>query len=260
MEPSAEQISVVESAIMAEFDVVFDQDDELRQMVGPDMEIQIRDDAVPFYVNGAHPIAFGDRVEAKNKLDELVKKKVIVHVSEPSEWAAPLVVIRGPGGKLQICVDHTRLNKFVKRPTHPTRTPRDAVAEIDSECRFFTSFDAVNGYYQIPLHPSIQHLTTFMTPWGRYKFLRASMGLCSSGDEYNRRADAAFAAMTNTIRVVDDLLRFDRSFPAHVAGVCAILQAARVAGITFSKEKFRFAKSQISWVGYDIQHGGITIE
>jgi hypothetical protein len=35
------------------------------------------------------------------------------------------------------------------------------------------------------------------------------MGLCSSGDKYNRRADAAFAAMTNTIRVVDDLLRFD---------------------------------------------------
>ena len=99
-----------------------------------------------------------------------------------------------------------------------------------------------------------------MTPWGRYKFLRASMGLCSSGDKYNRRTDAAFAAMTNTIRVVDDLLRFDRSFPAHVAGVCAILQAARVAGITFSKEKFRFAKSRISWVGYDIQHGGITIE
>lgn len=31
------------------------------------------------------------------------------------------------------------------------------------------------------------------------------MGLCSSGDEYNRRADAAFAALTNTVRVVDDL-------------------------------------------------------
>jgi hypothetical protein len=149
-------------------------------MVGPDMVIQLRDDAVPFYINGARPIAFRDRAEVKCKLDDLVKKKVIVPVSEPSEWAAPLVVIRGPGGKLRICIDHTRLNKFVQRPTHPTRTPYDAVAEIDSEIRFFTSFDAVNGYYQIPLHPSSQHLTTFMTPWGRYKFLRASMGLCSS--------------------------------------------------------------------------------
>ncbi len=62
------------------------------------------------------------------------------------------------------------------------------------------------------------------------------------------------------MRVVDDLLRFDRTFPAHVAGVCAVLQAARTAGITFSKEKFRFAQPRISWVGYDIRHGGITIE
>jgi hypothetical protein len=152
------------------------------------------------------------------------------------------------------------MQKFALRPTHPTRTPRDAVAEVDSECQFFTSFDAANGYYQIPFHPSSQHLTTFMTPWGRYKFLRASMGLCCSEDEYNRRADVAFAALSNTVRVVDDLLRFDRNFPAHVTGVCAVLQAARSAGITFSFEKFQFAQSRISWVGYDIQYGGITIE
>jgi hypothetical protein len=44
------------------------------------------------------------------------------------------------------------------------------------------------------------------------------MGLSCSGDEYNRRADIAFAAVSNTVRVVDDLLRFDRTFPAHVAG------------------------------------------
>jgi hypothetical protein len=39
MEPSAEQISFIESAIVAEFETVFDQDDELRQMVGPNMVI-----------------------------------------------------------------------------------------------------------------------------------------------------------------------------------------------------------------------------
>jgi hypothetical protein len=230
-------------------------------MAGPEMMIQLRDDAVPYYVNGARPIPFSERAEVKSTLDRLVSKKVIVPVTDASEWAAPLVVIGSAKyGKIRLCVDHTRLNKFILWPTHPTRTPRDAVAEIDSECRFYTSFDAANGYYQIPLHPSCQHLTTFMTPWGRYKFLRASMGLSCSGDEYNRRADVAFAGVSNTVRVVDDLLRFDRTFSAHVAGVCAVLQAARVAGITFSREKFRFARDRISWVGYEIRHGGVTIE
>lgn len=46
-------------------------------MVGPEMVIQLRDDAIPFSVNGARPIAYGDRVVVKRVLDDLVAKKVI---------------------------------------------------------------------------------------------------------------------------------------------------------------------------------------
>jgi hypothetical protein len=60
--------------------------------------------------------------------------------------------------------------------------------------------------------------------------------------------------------VVNDLLRFDRTFLAHVAGDCAVQQAAPTTRITFSQDKFRFFKSRISWIGYDIRHGDITIE
>lgn len=115
------------------------------------------------------------------------------------------------------------------RPTHLTRTPLDAVAEIDGELTFFSSFVTENGYYQILLHPDSQHLTTFIKPWGRYHFLKESMCLSCSSDEYNLRVDAAFADLENTVRVVDDLLRHDRDFQKHVERVSAVLQAAREA-------------------------------
>jgi hypothetical protein len=83
------------------------------------------------------------------------------------------------------------------------------------------------------------------------------MGLSCSSDEFNRRADAAFGHLSNTVRVVDDLLRFDRSFPAHVRGVCSVLQAAQDAGFTFNPKKFLFAQECVKWVGYIVQHGGI---
>ena len=86
------------------------------------------------------------------------------------------------------------------------------------------------------------------------------MGLSCSGDEYNRRADMAFVDQINTVRVVDDLLSFDHDFPAHVKGVCALLQAARKAGITLNLEKFQFAQPKVSWVGHEIQHGGVTAD
>lgn len=113
-----------------------------------------------------------------------------------------------------MCVDHNRLNRYVRRPTYPVRTPRDAVSEIDSETVYFSCFDATNGYFKNTLDEASQHLTVFMTPWGRYKYLRASMGLSCSSDEFNRRVDAAFSHLSNIVRTVDDLLRFDRSFSA----------------------------------------------
>lgn len=78
-----------------------------------------------------------------------------------------------------------------------------------------------------------------------------------SSDEFNHRADAAFSHQPNTVRFVDDLLRFDRSFPAHVQGVCSVLQAAQDTGFMFNSNKFFFTQERVKWVGYIVQHGVI---
>ena len=171
----------MEQAFIEEFSDVFDQNEELGCIEGPPTVITLKNDAVPYYVNGARPIPFADRPQVKKKLDELVDKKITIPVTDPSDWAPPLVVMRKPDSSIRVCVDLTKLNHHVQtqpscvdltklnhhvqRPTHPTRTPRD-VAEIDGQARFFSTFDATNGYFQFPLHPDSQHLTTFMTPWG----------------------------------------------------------------------------------------------
>lgn len=117
----------------------------------------------------------------KGLLDALVANEVVAPVSEPSEWVSPLVVIINKKGKLRLCVDQTRLNCFVLQPKHLTRTSSDAMAGIDSESRFFTSFDATYRYFQIPLHPSSQHLTTFMTPCDDSNFLRHQWASAAPG-------------------------------------------------------------------------------
>ena len=194
-------------------------------------------------------------------LDDIVRKEIIAPVSEPSEWVAPLAVAQKPNGRgLRLFVSLTRLNRYVRRPAYQVPTPRNALAEIDGSARFFSALDASDGYFQIALKPSCQHLRTFSTPWGRFKYLRATHGLCSSGDEYNRRQDEAFAGLQNFARVVDDLLLFHETFSDHIAGVCAILRAARTARITFNPKKFVFAQQQLMWVGYHIKQGGFEVD
>lgn len=164
--------------LLEEFADVFEQSsDNLPVMAGQPVIIELKEDAVPYAVNGARPIPYAQWEEVKRMLDEMEVNDVVAKVTVPSDWVHPLVVVSKPNGKLRICVDLTKLNIHVKRPTHPLRTTRDAIGDVSSRSRLFSTFYAVNGYWQVSLDKASQHLTTFMTPWGRYKFLRATMGL-----------------------------------------------------------------------------------
>jgi hypothetical protein len=84
-------------------------------MDGPEMIISLKDDTVACYVNGARPIAFADRPEVKQQLDELKDTGIIEPVTVPSECVAPLGLARKLDNFIRICVDHTKLNQHVRR-------------------------------------------------------------------------------------------------------------------------------------------------
>ncbi len=81
-------------------------------------------------------------------------------------------------------MDLTKLNKYVLRPYYPMTTPKDAV-ELPGTALKFATLDAKTVYWQILLDDEVsQELTTFITPWGCFKFIRNTMGLSSAQDKY----------------------------------------------------------------------------
>ena len=127
------------------------------------------------------------------------------------------------GNNWRICFDLTKLNKFVKRPHHPMITPREAINGVPHGSRYFSTLDAVHGYWQIELEEESQDLTTFITPFGRFKFLRNPMGLPSAQDEYGRTGDEAIAGLTNMVKVVNDILVYFKTAQELVDSIVALL-------------------------------------
>ena len=164
---SADQIRL---DLIREFHDVFDENGPLRTMAGPPMKILLKEDAIPYAVNGERHIPFAQRAYVRRMLDDLVAQSIIAPVAEPTEWAHPLVVVGKPNGKLRLCVDLTKLNQHVKRPTHPLRSTKDLVAGIPPTSQIFSTFDAIHSYWQIPLEEECQLYTTFMTPWAALNF------------------------------------------------------------------------------------------
>ena len=52
-----------------------------------------------------------------------------------------------------------------------------------------TALDAVDGYHLISLDKESQLITTLITEWGRFMYLRMPQGYLASGDTYTRRYD-----------------------------------------------------------------------
>ena len=66
-------------------------------------------------------------------------------------------------------------------------------------------------------------MTTFITPFGRFKYLRTPYGTSSISEHYNRRMDEAFAGIKGIRKIVDDVVAFDKYEQQHVEHVREIL-------------------------------------
>ena len=66
---------------------------------------------------------------------------------------------------------------------------------------------APTGHHSISLREEDRHMTTFLTPWGRYRYTRAPQGYLANGDGYIHSNNRVTVGFRNMKRVIDDTLR-----------------------------------------------------
>ena len=85
--------------------------------------------------------------------------------------------------------------------------------------------NALKGYHQCPLDEECQLLITFITPFGRFKYLRAPYGISSMSEHYNCRMDEAYAGLSEYHRIVDNVVVYDSNITQHASHVKEFLQS-----------------------------------
>ena len=141
----------------------------------------------------------------REHLDDLVKRDVIERVNGPTEWVSALVVVAKPNGKIRLCLDPRPLNKALKRCHHPIPTIDDVLPEL-SNAKVFTKVDCSNGYWQVKLDDESSLLTTFNTPFGRFKWKRMPFGISPAGEIFQQRLDQTIEDLEGVRTVADDIL------------------------------------------------------
>ena len=143
--------------------------------------------------------------------------------------------------RVRLVTDYTHLNKFVKRPVHPFPCTAEILQAIPSTATCFSKLDAVYGYFQLALEPKSSFINTFLLPQGKFRYLRAPMGLTASSDESCCKSDIIVEGLPWARKLVDDTIIWADKEEDLVIRTRTVLERCKT-NITISRKKFEMGR------------------
>ena len=226
---------------------------QLPLMDCPPMKLMVDPDAKPVAHHTPVPVPLHWRDAVKEGLDRDVRLGVIekVPVGDPVTWCHRMVVCAKKNGTPRHTVDFQALNVHATRETHHTPSPFLQARSVPAGKKK-TVFDAWNGYHSVPICEEDRHLTTFITPWGRYRYMTAPQGYIASGDGYTRRYDEIVADIPDKTKCVDDALLWADTLEESFHQAARWLDVCGRNGIILNPDKFVFGADTVEFAGFEI--------
>ena len=149
------------------------------------------------------PVALRDKLKAE--LDRLVKEEIIAPVTALTPWVNSLVVVAKKNGRLRLCLDPKDLNKAIQREHYPLPTIEDVATRLHG-ANVFTKLDVKSGFWHVKLEETSSFLTTFNTPFGRFRWKRMPFGIQSAPEVFQRKMHELIEGMPQVEVIADDFV------------------------------------------------------
>ena len=128
------------------------------------------------------------------------------------------------------------------------RTIEDVVENIPN-AKYFTVMDAKQAFYHIPLENDSSYLTTFGTPFGRFRYLRKPMGISSASEVYQRGIEHLLAGYPCAV-IMGDILVSGASEMEHDTNLEKVLKRLREINLKLAPRKCKYKLQEILYIGH----------
>ena len=244
--------------VICEFEDVFR--DELGSMPGT-INLKVDKSVSPTIAAARRvPVALKPRLKAE--LQAMEKQGIIEAVSKPSNWVSALALVVKPNGKLRVCIDPRPLNKALQREHFQLPILDDILPDL-SDAKVFTTLDLRNGFWHLRLDEESSDLTTFVTPYGRYRWRVLPFGLSTSPEIFQRHVFQNVCDLDGVVNVADDLLVYGKgkteaeAIADHDIKLRKLLLRCRELGIRLNAEKLKLRQKSLSFLGHQITSEGL---
>ena len=181
----------------------------------------------------------------------------IVEPVKHSEWAAPIVPILKPNGKMRICVDFKYLNSQLNVEKYPV--PRlDEMLSVISSNKYFSKIDLTNAYLQMSVDEECQNYLVMSTQKGLFKFKRLCYGLASAPGIFQRFMSELLSDFEGAVCYLDDILICSESKAEQHDKIKAVLARLQGSNVNLNWKKCQFDLPEIDFLGYVVSEKGIS--
>ena len=170
----------------------------------------------------------------------MVKDGILTNLdkNQATEWLNSFVVVRKLSGKLRICLDPTDLNPHIIRPVCNSNTLDDVVHKL-RKGKYYASFDAIKGFFHVPLDDKSKLLTAMLTPLGVFIYNVLAMGLSNANDIFERCLWDILHDLPGVLKIADDILVYGETYEEFKDNVLRFLDCCVEKDLHLNAEKFK---------------------
>lgn len=211
-------------------------------------------------VQRARRIPICIRNDLKKELETLEEENIIKRESGPTDWVHNILLVRR-NNSLRICIDPVPLNAALKRPHFQFTTLDEILPEI-SRARVFSTVDAKKGFWQIKLSEESK-LTTFWTPFGRYRWLRLPFGISPAPEIFSQKMHEVTVGLKDIEILADDILLYgcgdnmEEATKDHSRNLEELLVRLKKHGCKLNRSKLNLCRDSVKFFGHVLTSDGL---
>ena len=190
--------------------------------------------------------------DINKELDEMVSLGVIQPVTELTDWVwftpNSVAYSQKSSGRWRIYLNPKDLNQAVKRIHHHTPTLEEITHKFKGST-VFSKLDACHRYWSVVLNEESSYLTTFNSPFGRFKFTRLPFGLCVCQDVFQQKMDFILEKCPGAVGIADDIAVHRTTEKEHDENLHNLILVAQQHGLVFNLDKCHIMETKITFFG-----------
>ena len=191
-----------------------------------------------------------------------------VAVESNAAVSSPLHIVPKKGGsEFRFVGDYRELNMSTQPSRYGPPFVADAMNSLGGK-KYFSVLDLKNAFEHIPVKKEHQDLTSIITPFGLYKFVRMPYGLCNASATFQRYMDHILRGLSRKnddgsktpIQVfcfIDDILIASEDRETHVKDLDAVMTRLEENNMKISAHKCHFFQKEVEFLGYRLTADGV---